>query len=93
MNYVTIIGDDKIRWNGENFRRLIAKKYGWGKLKSNQFTLTENKSDYIFSGFGFGNGIGFCIEESDDLAKKKLNYKEIINFFFDNLQIKINNCK
>ncbi len=93
LNYVTIIGDDKTKWNGENFRRLIAKKYGWGKLKSNQFNLTENKSDYIFSGFGFGNGIGFCIEESDDLAKRKLNYKEIINFFFDNLQIKKNNCK
>jgi len=73
---------------GENFRRKINQKLGWNKVKSNVFTIKENKNYYTIKGSGFGHNVGFCIKEAILLAKRGMNYKEILKYFFNGVKIR-----
>lgn len=85
--YVKQVKSDHQHYSGENFRRLIGHQFGWNKIKSNIFKLKSDDARFYFSGYGFGHGIGFCIEEAGDLAGYGLNYQEIIQFFFKGVEI------
>ncbi len=74
--------------NGENFRRKINQNLGWNKIKSNVFTIKEFKTYYLIKGSGFGHNVGFCIKEAILLANQRMNYKEIIKYFFKNVEIR-----
>ncbi len=78
--------------DAQKFKRVIGHTFGWGKLKSLQFKLYEDEENYIFKGYGSGNGVGFCIAEAENLAKLNLSYKDIIKFFFYNVYIS-KSCK
>lgn len=74
--------------NGENFRRKINQSLGWNKIKSNVFTIKKYKTYYLIKGSGFGHNVGFCIKEAILLANQGLNYKEIIKYFFKDVEVK-----
>lgn len=74
--------------SGWEFRNIISRKYGWNTLKSNLFDLYEDEKFYIFEGKGLGHGLGMCQEGAKFMALKGFNYKEIINFYFKDVEIK-----
>ncbi|MEO0287578.1 MAG: SpoIID/LytB domain-containing protein [candidate division WOR-3 bacterium] len=74
--------------SGWGFRNMISRKYGWNTLKSNLFNLYEDENFYIFEGKGLGHGIGMCQKGAKVMALKGFNYKEIINFYFKDVEIK-----
>ncbi len=86
-NYVLELGDNKKTIKAQDFKRKIGHAIYWGKLKSLQFDLYEDEKNYIFKGYGSGNGVGFCLQEARELAIKKLSYIEILSFFFNDIKI------
>jgi stage II sporulation protein D len=74
--------------NGENFRRKINLEFGWNKIKSNVFTTKQYKNYYLISGSGFGHNFGFCIKEAIYLANQGMNYKQILKYFFKDIEIR-----
>lgn len=57
------------------------------KLRSTFFDVVESHSQVILKGRGFGHGVGMCQEGSIRMAKLGINYKDIINFYYTNIQI------
>jgi len=57
------------------------------KLMSTFFDISLNatKDTVIFSGRGFGHGVGLSQEGAMKMAKLGLNYKQIINFYYQNV--------
>lgn len=57
------------------------------KLMSTFFDISLNttKDTVIFSGKGFGHGVGLSQEGAMKMAKLGLNYKQIINFYYQNV--------
>ena len=42
----------------------------------------------LIRGMGEGDGVGMCLYGSDGLAKKGLNYKEILEFYYPGTTLK-----
>jgi len=74
--------------SGENFRRKINQELGWNKIKSNVFTIKKYKNYYLIKGSGFGHNVGFCIKEAIILAEQGYNYIDILNYFFEGIEVK-----
>lgn len=81
-----LLNDKEI--SGWEFRNIISRKYGWNTLKSNLFNLYEDENFYIFEGNGLGHGLGMCQESAKLMALKGFDYKDIINFYFKDVEIK-----
>lgn len=78
-----IIGGKEIPAN--QFRLNI----GSTKMKSTLITSISMSDDKIlFEGKGYGHGVGLSQEYAITLAKEGKTYKEIISYFFDNIEIK-----
>ncbi|MFH2142402.1 MAG: SpoIID/LytB domain-containing protein [Bacteroidota bacterium] len=57
------------------------------KLKSTYFNITQKGNQLIFTGKGYGHGVGLCQEGAMEMARKGYNYEEIINFYYKNIYI------
>ncbi len=64
----------------ESFKRAV----GWATLKSCKIEKIEKAADntFVFSGCGFGHGVGMCQDGAKGMAKQKKTYKEILKFYF-----------
>ena len=60
----------------------LRKLLGWSRLPSTNFTVSRENYDYIFSGKGYGHGIGLCQWSALEMAKEGKTYKEILNYFY-----------
>jgi stage II sporulation protein D len=66
------------RVRGDNFRAAV----GYSTLKSTKFTVTYNSPNYIFSGKGYGHGVGMCQRGAIGMANAGKKYDEIIKHYF-----------
>lgn len=57
-------------------------------LKSTCFNIKLEKDKVIFNVKGFGHGVGLSQYGSNGMAKENKNYKQIINHYFKNTEIK-----
>jgi stage II sporulation protein D len=58
------------------------------QLKSTFFSITPIGSDSIlFTGRGYGHGLGMCQEGAMKMSKLGYNYVEILNFYYKNIQL------
>lgn len=51
------------------------------------FTVQKEGDVFIFSGGGFGHGIGMSQNGANEMAKKGKNYKDILTLFFQDITI------
>lgn len=61
-----------------DFRRLIGEE----KLMSTWFDVKFSRNEIIFSGNGFGHGVGLCQWGAKTLAEKRADYKRILRFYY-----------
>lgn len=72
------IGDKIMR--GTDVRHLF-------NLNSSRFTYSYDGSNITFNVIGYGHGVGMCQFGTNGLAKRGVNYKEIINFYYTDVKI------
>lgn len=86
LKILTSVNQEQII-NTKDFR----KNVGWDKIPSTMITnITKddtNKS-FIFSGKGYGHGVGMCQWSALEMAKEGKNYKEILSTFYPGTIIK-----
>jgi len=57
------------------------------KLRSTFFTINEEGNDVIFSGKGFGHGVGLCQEGAMRMAEKGYSYTKILNYYYSKVHL------
>jgi len=57
------------------------------QLKSTFFSLDTMGDTLVFSGRGFGHGIGMCQEGAMRMTKLGYNYKEVLSFYYKNVHL------
>ena len=59
------------------------------KLKSTFFSveLSEDGNSITLNGRGFGHGIGMCQEGAINMTKSGYDYKQVLNFYYQNIHI------
>jgi stage II sporulation protein D len=57
------------------------------KLKSTFFTIKEEGENVVFTGKGFGHGVGLCQEGAMRMAEMGCSYTKIINYYYANVHL------
>lgn len=79
--YVTKIRIGNDVYPGEEFRNAL-------KLPSSCFTLQEQDGDLKITTKGVGHGIGMSQYTANEMAKEGKTYEEILQYFFEGVEIK-----
>lgn len=70
---------------GEDFRLCMGGRH----LKSTRFNLVVEKDAYVFKdGQGFGHGMGLCQFGMDTKARRGMDYKQILSFYYPGSYVK-----
>ncbi len=77
----------KSELNGHQFKRKLEKA-GISGVRSIRLTVRENGDCYLFSGSGFGHLTGMCQWGAEGLSKNGKTFREILQFYFENAEIK-----
>ncbi len=95
------VDDSVARWQALHFKqetRKINLEYGGVRiplknvrtdfqLKSTFFSVEPVGDTLVFSGRGFGHGIGMCQEGAMRMTKAGYNYKDVLNFYYRNVHL------
>lgn len=64
--------------------RQIREKF---RLRSTLFSISRKGSKIVFTGHGYGHGIGMCQIGAMEMAKAGYTYVDIVHFYFQEVQI------
>ena len=73
-----------IRLKATELRRLL----GWQNLPSTDFDISRQEDIIIFSGRGYGHGVGLSQWSSLDMVLEGKTYREILNYFYPGAELK-----
>lgn len=57
-------------------------------LRSTDFTIKEDKENIMITTKGYGHGVGMSQYGANGMAKEGYTYKEILNYYYQNITIK-----
>lgn len=72
-----------LHMKAKDFRRLA----GYRKIQSLLFDVVKVPGGFFFKGKGNGHGVGLCQWAAKEMADKGYNYTDILNFFYDGIQL------
>lgn len=83
VKYLDLVGKVRKKITGEELRRII----GVTKLNSTMFTLSETEDKYIFTGNGFGHGLGMPQYSAYTMAEKGKSYIDILTYYYTGVKL------
>ena len=69
--------------SGKDFRRLL----GYDFLRSTKFVVQKKEGGYLFSGLGWGHGVGLCQWGAKGMAEKGMDYLSILKYYYRNVEV------
>src|SRR6185503_10989749 len=72
---------------GEVFRDAVTRALGAKSLRSTRFSVTRTGGAFVFSGTGFGHGVGLC--QAGALARLKAGATpdEVLKYYFPGAEV------
>jgi stage II sporulation protein D len=67
---------------GWDFKIIVGRSLGWQMIKSSRFDVSRSGSDFVFRGGGFGHGLGLCQEGAHAMARRGIDYRQILKHYF-----------
>jgi stage II sporulation protein D len=67
---------------GEVFRDVVTRRLGARTLRSTLFSVTKSGDALVFSGKGFGHGVGLCQAGAIARLKGGASPKDVLSFYF-----------
>ncbi len=83
--WLTIEGARQLKVRGWDFKLIIGRSLGWQMIKSSRFEVARVGDGFVFRGGGFGHGLGLCQEGARGAARRGMNYRQIVSFYFPGL--------
>ncbi len=86
---MAITGEDgtEKQLSSNEFRLIVTEHFGRESLKSTYFDVNVQPTMYIFSGRGFGHGVGLNQWGALQLSKKGNLHDEILAYYYNDVQI------
>lgn len=69
--------------SGKDFRRLL----GYDFLRSTKFVVQKRDGGYLFSGLGWGHGVGLCQWGAKGMAEKGMDYRSILKYYYRDVEL------
>ncbi len=79
---VTVEGARRRTVRGWDFKIIVGRALGWQMIKSSRFEVSRAGNDFVFRGGGFGHGLGLCQEGAHVMARRGMNYRQILSHYF-----------
>jgi stage II sporulation protein D len=86
-NRIAVVGEHAHELRGEEFRTIVNRTLGPRAIQSTLFTVTRNRTDVVFSGAGFGHGVGLCQVGAAERARRGDSLQEIVSHYFPGVLI------
>jgi stage II sporulation protein D len=80
-----LYGNSRMSVKATDLRRLL----GWKRLPSTNFKVSRDNGNFVFEGKGYGHGVGLCQWSALEMAKKGMNYREILSFFYPGTTLQV----
>ncbi len=80
--WMTIEGTSQVKVRGWDFKLIVGRALGWQMIKSSRFDVSRAGDGFTFRGGGFGHGLGLCQEGARGAARRGMNYRQIVSFYF-----------
>lgn len=68
--------------DSEAARLDLARRFGWNRVASNQFTIERRGGAVILHGKGHGHGIGMCQRGAIAMAEAGLDFRSILEHYY-----------
>jgi stage II sporulation protein D len=76
-------GQYAIRVGGTTFSpKQVRAKIGYSKVRSETYTIDISDDNVIFTGFGYGHGVGMSQWGANAMAKQRCSFTQIIEFYY-----------
>lgn len=79
-NHVDNIVISNKKFKGTEFRKLLG-------LRSTDFDIKKEGDKYLITTRGYGHGVGMSQYGANEMAKNGYNYEEIINHYYQNIDL------
>ena len=66
---------------------MVGRTLGWQHIKSTSFELRRTRDGFLFSGHGYGHGVGLCVTGAARLAEHGRSAEAILARYFPGLKI------
>jgi stage II sporulation protein D (peptidoglycan lytic transglycosylase) len=73
----------QVEISGKDFRRLL----GYDFLRSTNFLIQKRDGGYLFSGLGWGHGVGLCQWGAKGMAENRMDYRSILKYYYQNVEV------
>ena len=67
---------------GNEFRLVVIWHFGPRSLRSMRFDAERQGNEYIFTGQGYGHGVGLNQWGAHDMAQRGMSYTDILDFYY-----------
>jgi stage II sporulation protein D (peptidoglycan lytic transglycosylase) len=84
---VTLHGSRAVTVRGEIFREVVTRALGVQTVRSTLFTLKRVGDHAVFTGSGFGHGVGLCQAGAFARLKAGESAERVLKFYFPGTQI------
>ena len=79
---LTVAGEHVHQLRGEEFREIANQGLGPRAIQSTLFAVTRSRGDLVFSGAGFGHGVGLCQTGAAARARQGETLDAILTHYF-----------
>ncbi len=71
-------------------RLAVGRRLGWNLIRSDLYTVNAEGSRIVFSGRGYGHGVGFCQTGADEMGREGKSYREILAYYYPGTRVGLN---
>lgn len=79
---IDLQGNRTVTVRGESFRAAVTREFGPQALQSTSFDVTRSGGTFVFSGRGYGHGVGLCQVGAAARARRGESVDEILAAYF-----------
>jgi stage II sporulation protein D len=85
---VALRGDRRIVLRGGDLRAILNTTFGDHAVQSTKLTVARTRDSFVFSGAGFGHGVGLCQAGAAARARRGQSVQEIVAAYFDGVTVR-----
>ncbi len=76
-------------WNvdANQFRYAVDRRLGWEQIKSNLYAIERQGNSWVFTGHGFGHGVGLCQAGAEKMARMGYSTGQILSTYFPGTEV------